>query len=251
MALEASAEERETRGFISMMTMSPLAGLMAICTLDPPHSTPMERMMSTEASRRRWYSLSVSVCAGATVMESPVCTPMGSTFSMEQMMTTLSARSRITSSSNSFHPSSDSSICTWLVMDASSPPAQMARNSSMLYAIPPPVPPSVKAGRMISGKRPMVSYATIASSMLVAIADLAMPSFSSTIASAKSSRSSALLIDASLAPMSSTPCRSRAPPSESALARLSAVWPPMVGRMASGFSLARICSTASGVMGPR
>ncbi len=42
---------------------SPSAGLMAICTLDPPHSTPISRMMATDASRRRWYSLSVSVCA--------------------------------------------------------------------------------------------------------------------------------------------------------------------------------------------
>jgi len=46
------------------------------------------------------------------VMESPVCTPMGSTFSMEQMMTTLSARSRMTSSSNSFQPSRLRSIST-------------------------------------------------------------------------------------------------------------------------------------------
>ena len=38
-----------------------------------------------------WYSLSVNVSAGATVMESPVCTPIGSTFSMEQMMMQLSA----------------------------------------------------------------------------------------------------------------------------------------------------------------
>ena len=51
-------------------------------------------------------------CAGAMVMESPVWTPMGSTFSMEQMMTTLSARSRMTSSSYSFQPSSDFSIST-------------------------------------------------------------------------------------------------------------------------------------------
>ena len=42
------------------------------------------------ASRIRWYSLSVSVCAGATVIESPVWTPIGSKFSIEQMMTTLS-----------------------------------------------------------------------------------------------------------------------------------------------------------------
>ena len=59
-----------------------------------------------------WYSLSVSVCAGATVIESPVCTPIGSKFSIEQMITTLSALSRITSSSNSFQPSTDSSTST-------------------------------------------------------------------------------------------------------------------------------------------
>ena len=46
--------------------------------------------MAAAASRMRWYSLSVSVCAGATVMESPVCTPMGSKFSIEQMTTKLS-----------------------------------------------------------------------------------------------------------------------------------------------------------------
>ena len=34
------------------------------------------------ASRIRWYSLSVSVWAGATVIESPVWTPIGSRFSM-------------------------------------------------------------------------------------------------------------------------------------------------------------------------
>ena len=61
-------------------------------------------MIATAASRITWYSRSVSVIAGATVIESPVCTPIGSRFSMEQTMTTLSAWSRITSSSNSFHP---------------------------------------------------------------------------------------------------------------------------------------------------
>jgi hypothetical protein len=41
--------------------------------------------------------------------ESPVCTPIASMFSIEQMMTTLSAVSRMTSSSYSFQPSTDSS----------------------------------------------------------------------------------------------------------------------------------------------
>ena len=51
-----TADDRDTRGFISMIWTSPSAGLTAICTLEPPHSTPISRMMATEASRRRWYS---------------------------------------------------------------------------------------------------------------------------------------------------------------------------------------------------
>src|SRR5260364_207813 len=35
-ALDASADERETRGFISMTTMRPSRGFTANCTFDPP-----------------------------------------------------------------------------------------------------------------------------------------------------------------------------------------------------------------------
>ena len=59
-----------------------------------------------------WYSLSVRVSAGATVIESPVCTPIGSMFSIEHTMMQLSLRSRTTSISNSFQPRTDSSIKT-------------------------------------------------------------------------------------------------------------------------------------------
>src|ERR687888_595963 len=76
---------------------------------EPPVSTPTFRMMRRAASRIRWYSLSLSVRIGATVMLSPVWTPIGSMFSIEQTTTKLSATSRITSSSNSFHPITDSS----------------------------------------------------------------------------------------------------------------------------------------------
>ena len=86
-ALEARADERETRGFISMTIMRPLAGLTENWMFEPPVSTPTARMTAKEASRISWYSLSVSVSAGATVMESPVWTPIGSKFSIEQMMT--------------------------------------------------------------------------------------------------------------------------------------------------------------------
>ncbi len=99
---------------------------------DPPVSTPTRRMMRRAMSRIRWYSLSVSVSAGATVIESPVWTPIGSMFSIEQMTTKLSATSRITSSSNSFQPMTDSSTrisCTGL---RSRPRPASSRNSSML-----------------------------------------------------------------------------------------------------------------------
>ena len=131
-AFDASADERDTRGFISITTMRPSAGLMANCTLEPPVSTPISRSTAIEASRMIWYSLSVSVCAGATVIESPVCTPIGSRFSIEQTMMQLSLRSRTTSISNSFQPRSDSSISSSLVGDASRPRSQMAMNSSRL-----------------------------------------------------------------------------------------------------------------------
>ena len=45
---------------------APSSGLMPICTLEPPHSTPISRIMATAASRSRWYSLSVSVCQGSS-----------------------------------------------------------------------------------------------------------------------------------------------------------------------------------------
>mmetsp|Transcript_820 Transcript_820/g.3080 ORF Transcript_820/g.3080 Transcript_820/m.3080 type:complete len:211 (-) Transcript_820:585-1217(-) len=171
-ALDANAEERDTRGFISIIITWPSTGLTAIWTLEPPHSTPISRIMATEASRRRWYSLSVSVCAGAIVMESPVCTPIGSKFSIEHTITTLSARSRMTSSSYSFQPSKDCSTNTWLVADASRPPLTMFSNSSMLYAIPPPEPPRVKAGRMMSGNVPIIAAVSLASSHVLHVSEV-------------------------------------------------------------------------------
>src|SRR5918993_219491 len=50
-AFEASAEERDTRGFISITTMRPSSGLTANCTFEPPVSTPISRSPAIEASR--------------------------------------------------------------------------------------------------------------------------------------------------------------------------------------------------------
>ena len=65
-------------------------------------------------------------------MESPVCTPMGSRFSIEQIIMQLSALSLTTSSSNSFQPIKDSSIRSSLVGDRSKPFSHMVLNSLML-----------------------------------------------------------------------------------------------------------------------
>ena len=131
-AFEASADERETRGFISITIIRPSSGLTANWTFEPPVSTPISRSTAIEASRMIWYSLSVSVSAGATVIESPVWTPIGSMFSIEQTMMQLSFLSRTTSISYSFQPSTLSSIRTSLVGEASMPRSKISMNSPLL-----------------------------------------------------------------------------------------------------------------------
>src|SRR5207302_3063156 len=150
-ALEDRALERDTRGFISITTISPSSGLMANWMFDPPVSTPMRRMQEKAASRMRWYSTSDRVWAGATVMESPVWTPMGSTFSMEHTTTQLSARSRMTSSSYSFHPAMERSMRISDMGLAARPTAAMLRSESASLAMPVPAPPRMNEGRTMSG----------------------------------------------------------------------------------------------------
>ena len=150
-ALEASALLRETRGFISITTIWPVRGSTANWMLQPPVSTPTARMMAIAVSRIRWYSRSVRVMAGATVTESPVCTPIGSMFSIEQTTTTLSLASRMSSSSNSFQPMMLCSSRTSWVGLASRPAPAMRRRSASSRAMPDPRPPRVKDGRMTTG----------------------------------------------------------------------------------------------------
>ena len=181
-------------------------------------------------------------------MLSPVCTPIGSTFSIEQMMMQLSARSRTTSISYSFQPKTLSSISTSVAGDASRPDSTMARNSSRLYATPPPVPPIVKDGRIMVG-RPTFSSPSRASSIVWAIAERGLSSPMRSIASRNSKRSSAMLMASRSAPISCTPYFSSVPSPAKAIAVLSAVCPPIVGKMASGFSFSIMRATTSGVMG--
>ena len=101
-----------------MITVWPVRGSTANCTLAPPVCTPTASITRRARSRSTWYSRSVRVCAGATVMLSPVCTPMGSRFSMLHTTTKLPARSAITSSSYSFQPMIDCSIQAWPMGDS-------------------------------------------------------------------------------------------------------------------------------------
>ncbi|CDE85682.1 unknown [Coraliomargarita sp. CAG:312] len=248
-ALEANAELLETRGFISITIILPSFGFTANWIFEPPVSTPISRMTAKLASRISWYSLSVRVNAGATVMESPVCTPMGSKFSMEQITTHWSLWSRITSISNSFHPSRHSSTRTSDTGDALSPNATIFSYSSRLYAIPPPVPPKVKLGRIITGNLFQDSIQSTASfiSWTVVLWGMSKPIFS--MASRKSWRSSPFSIASCFAPISSTPYFSSIPRRANSKDRLRPVCPPSVGRRASGRSLAIIFSRTSGVSG--
>ena len=151
-----------------------------------------------------WYSTSVRVCAGATVMESPVCTPMGSKFSMEHTTTQLSAASRITSSSNSFHPAIDCSTRIWPTGLAASPSAARRANCDGSSAMPVPLPPRMKLGRTMIGK-PISTAISSASPSEWANPERGTSRPMLSIAALKRSRSSAVEMASGRAPMTSTP----------------------------------------------
>ncbi len=249
-ALEASAEERDTRGFISITTRRPEAGSTANCTLAPPVSTPTARSTVRASSRIAWYSRSDRVICGATVTESPVWTPIGSTFSMEQTTTALSARSRITSSSSSFQPSTDSSTSTRRTGLAARPWASSSARAARSRATPPPQPPRVNDGRTTTG-RPSPSAAASPSGTEPTSMLRGRSSPAAWQVSLNRTRDSARRTASTVAPISSTPSRSRVPPSCSSTARLRAVCPPRVGSRASGRSASRTAATGPAVSGSR
>ncbi len=140
--MDASAEERETRGFTSMTQYSKDSGFSANWTLQPPVIFNSDIMFSAEV-RSIWYSLSPKVCEGATTMESPVCTPTGSMFSMLQTVMQLPAASRMTSYSISFQPAMQRSTSTSPTRLSLRPFVKISINSASLCAMPPPLPPRV------------------------------------------------------------------------------------------------------------
>ena len=101
--------------------------------------------------RNFWYAFSGNVSEGATTTDSPVCTPIGSKFSIEHTIIALSSLSLSTSNSNSNQPRIDSSTSNCLTGESANPLPEITSNSSLVYAIPPPVPPKVKAGLTTTG----------------------------------------------------------------------------------------------------
>ena len=252
-ALDASAEVRDTRGFISITIIRPSAGLIANWMLQPPVATPTARRIFSPRSRIAWYSRSVRVIAGATVTESPVCTPIGSTFSIEQTTTALSLPSRISSSSNSFQPNTLSSMSTSCTGDAARPAPAIRSSSSTVWAIPEPRPPMVNDGRITTGS-PRSATVSLTCSMVWQTADRGTSPPTERTMSLKICRSSPRLMAGMSAPISSTSYRSRVPRSASAMAVFNAVCPPRVasnasiGKPAAAWS-AMTCSTKAGVIG--
>ena len=188
--------------------------------------------------------------AGAMVIESPVWIPIGSRFSMVVMMITLSFLSRKSSSSNSFQPISALSMSTSWMGEASRPRWSRSSNFSLSYTSEAPVPPRVNEGRMHSGK-PNSWAISLPLRYERAILHGAVPTPILAINWRNCSRSSVMLIASMSTPMSSTPYFSHTPFSWASMARLSAVWPPMVGSTASIFCSERIFSMDLTVRGSR
>ena len=141
-ALDASAEERDVRGLISITMIRSVTGSWANCTFVPPITCTDSTILYACSCSLFWHSSEI-VSIGAEQNESPVCTPRGSIFSIKQTVIMLLSASRTTSSSNSSHPSIDSSTRTCPTRLACSPLAHTTRSSSLLYTRPPPAPPIV------------------------------------------------------------------------------------------------------------
>ena len=247
-ALEAKAEDLETLGFISIITILPFFGLIANWTLDPPVSTPIFLRQAIDAFLITWYSLSVKVKAGAIVTESPVCIPIGSTFSIEQTIIQLSFLSLTTSISYSFQPSRHSSIKTWFCGDSCIPSLTILKKSFLFFAIPPPKPPKVNEGLIIAG-RPIFFKHLDASENLFIISDFGRSIPISAIFFLNLFLSSAFAIAFDFAPINSILYFLSRPVFSALIAKFSAVWPPIVGKIASGFSFFNISSSTSRVIG--
>ena len=103
-------------------------------------------------------------------------------------------------------------------------------------------------GRRIAGY-PVSTTSSSAAARLATVRPTGVARPMRPIAAANSARSSAIWMARAFAPINSTPHRSSVPSRASAIATLSAVWPPIVGSSASGRSRSITLRTHSGVTG--
>ncbi len=183
-------------------------------------------------SRIFWKVLSESVIAGATVMESPVWIPIGSIFSMEQIITTLSFLSLNNSNSYSFQPIIALSIMTSWIGEISRPLRSNLSKSSSSYTIAAPAPPNVYEALIHKGK-PNSWAISFPFKNEVAVAWGAIPTPISPINSLNFSRSSVILMASISTPINFTSWSSHIPFSSASIHKFNAVWPPIVGNTAS------------------
>ena len=128
------------------------------------------------------------------------------------------------------------------------PPEAISMNCASSSAMPPPLPPSVKAGRIITGY-PILLATAIAVSMSSAMSEGMTGSFISASVSLKRSLSSALSIVSGSAPSSVTFIFSKKPSLASCMERVSPVCPPSVESRLSGRSFSIILLTVVRVSG--
>ena len=166
------------------------------------------------------------------MIESPVCTPIGSKFSTVHIITTLSAWSLNNSNSYSFHPKTAFSTNTSCIGEAFNPFSNAASNSLASCTNPPPVPPKVNDGRITNGN-PITCANSFPSKKLFAtrLGATAIPIF--TINCLNCSLSSAKSIAATSTPIMRQLYCFHNPISSASLHKFNAVCPPIVGSTAS------------------
>ena len=208
------------------------SGETANCTLHPPAKFPIARIIIMAMSRIFWKVVSLKVMAGATVILSPVWIPIGSKFSMLQMITTLSFASRSNSSSYSFQPINALSIMTSWIGERWSPRVSKRSKSDWLCTRLAPDPPSVYEGRIHNGK-PNSWAISFPSKNDLAVNCGAIGTPISIIKSRNASRFSVISMALVSTPTMRTPYCSQRPLSSHWMARFNAVCPPIVGRTTS------------------
>merc|ERR1719238_705650 len=221
------------------MQYSSDSGCKAYWMLHSP-TIPKCRTTRNAADLSMWYSSLDSVCDGAMTIESPVCTPNGSKFSMLQTVMQLSSWSRTTSYSTSFQPSIDFSMSNW--GETAKAFVASVLNSSASWQMPLPKPPRANATRAIKGYPTFSPAAKASSTVFVAIL-FAQGSPISKHLFLKISLSSVAITVSIDVPSTLQLCLASTPLSSNSIPQFKAVWPPILIKIASGFSFSRTAST--------